>query len=116
MEGFGGGRCSQDMTGTVRFIKPEAIQIAEYWSDDRARAVSSVPGGLGFDAAWGDQLRDRVRDALGELSGGQSASVHLEPVRGSLDTPNGFPAAWRVVTCLENHDVVKQGGQRRVPV
>ena len=115
MEGFGGGQCSQDMTGTVRFVRPEAIQIAEYWNSTRARAVTPVPGGLGFDAEWGDQLRNQVRGAIAQLAGGQSASVDLAAVRGSFDTPQAFSAAWRVVTCLENHDVVKQGGSPRVP-
>lgn len=115
MEGFGGGPCSQAMTDTVRFVKQQAIQIAEYWNSDRARGVTPVPGGLGFDAEWGDQLRDHVRSAVGQLTGGQSASVDLDAVRGSLDTPPGFPAAWRVVTCLENHDIVKQGGSPRIP-
>jgi 1,4-alpha-glucan branching enzyme len=115
MEGFGGGSCSQDMTSTVRFIRPDAIQIAEYWSDDRARGVTPVPGGLGFDAEWGDQLRDHVRGAIGTLSAGQSAPVDLSSVRSSLDVPQGFSAAWRVVTCLENHDLVKQGSSLRVP-
>ena len=115
MEGFGGGPCSQDMTSTVRFIRPEAIQIAEYWSDDRARGVTPVPAGLGFDAEWGDQLRNQVRSAIGTLSTGQSAPIDLGLVRGSLDTPQGFSAAWRVVTCLENHDIVKQGSSPRVP-
>ena len=49
------------------------------------------------------------------MTGGQSASVDLGAVRGALDTPQGFPAAWRVVTCLENHDIVKQGSSPRVP-
>jgi len=115
MEGFGGGPCSQAMTSTVRFVKPQVIQIAEYWNDDRARAVTPVPNGLGFDAAWGDQLRINVRALVGQLSGGKSASIDLGSVSGSLDTPQGFPAAWRVVTCLENHDIVKQGASPRVP-
>jgi len=115
MEGFGGGPCSQAMTGTVRFVKPQAIQIAEYWNSDRARGVTPVPDGLGFDAEWGDQLRDRVRTAIGQLTAGPSASVDLAAVRGSLDTPQGFSAAWRIVTCLENHDLVKQGGSLRIP-
>lgn len=115
MEGFGGGPCSQDMTSTVRFTRPDAIQIAEYWSDDRARGVTPVPGGLGFDAEWGDQLRDQVRGAIGTLSAGQSASIDLGSVRGSFDTPQGFSAAWRVLTCLENHDIVKQSSSPRVP-
>ena len=101
------------MTSTVRFVRPEAIQIAEYWNSDRARGVTPVPDGLGFDAEWGDQLRSQVRGAIGTLSGGQSASVDLGAVRDSLDTPPGFSAAWRVVTCLENHDIVKQGGSAR---
>jgi 1,4-alpha-glucan branching enzyme len=115
MEGFGGGQYSQDMTGTVRFVKPQAIQIAEYWDSDRARGVTPVPSGLGFDAEWGDQLRDHVRAALGQLSAGQNANVDLAAVRGSLDIPQNFSAAWRVVTCLENHDIVKLGNGRRVP-
>jgi 1,4-alpha-glucan branching enzyme len=115
MESFGGGPCSQAMTDTVRFVKPQVIQIAEYWNSNRARGVTPVPGGLGFDAEWGDQLRDNVRAAIGQLTGGPSAAVNLDAVRGSLDTPQGFSAAWRVVTCLENHDIVKQGGSPRIP-
>ena len=117
MEGFGGGRCSQDMTGTVRFVKPSALQIAEYWDDDRARAVTSVPNGLGFDAEWDDQIRDKVRSVIGQLAGGQSASVDFAPLSAALSSlPQGFGAAWRLVTCLENHDIVKQGDSPRVPV
>ena len=116
MEGFGGGPCSQDMTGTVRYVKPSAIQIAEYWNSDRARAITPVPDGLGFDAEWDDQIRDHVRELVSQLSGGQNASLHLESLRDSLGVlPQGFSAAWRLVTCLENHDVVKQGGSPRVP-
>jgi 1,4-alpha-glucan branching enzyme len=115
MEGFGGGRCSQDMTSTVRFVKPQAIQIAEYWNSNRARGVTPVPHGLGFDAEWGDQLRDRVRAAIGQLTGGQASSVDLSGLRDSLDTPQGFAAAWRVVTCLENHDIVHSGRSPRIP-
>jgi 1,4-alpha-glucan branching enzyme len=117
MEGFGGGRCSQDMTGTVRFVKPSALQIAEYWDDDRAHAVASVPNGLGFDAEWDDQIRDKVRSLIGQLTGGQSAAIDFSPLRTALSSlPQNFNAAWRLVTCLENHDIVKQGGSPRVPV
>lgn len=115
MEGFGGGQCCRDMTGTVRFVKPQAIQIAEYWDSDRAHGVTPVPGGLGYDAEWGDQLRDKMRSVLGQMAGGQNASVTFENLRASFDTPQGFSAAWRVVTCLENHDIVKNGADRRIP-
>jgi 1,4-alpha-glucan branching enzyme len=117
MEGFGGSKCSQDMTGTVRFVKPSALQIAEYWEDDRARAITSVPGGLGFDAEWDDQIRDKVRGIVGQLTGGQSAAVDFGDLRTALSAlPQNFDASWRLVTCLENHDIVKVGERPRVPV
>jgi 1,4-alpha-glucan branching enzyme len=117
MEGFGGTQCSQDMTGTVRFVKPSALQIAEYWADNRARAITPVPNGLGFDAEWDDQIRDKVRGLIGQLSAGQSAPIDFGDTRTALSSvPQNFDAAWRLVTCLENHDIVKQGTSPRVPV
>jgi len=110
----GGRRFSQDLSGTARFVKPRAIQIAEYWNDDRAAAVRPSPGGLGFDAAWGDKLRDGVRRAIGQASGGSSAFVDMDALASALDTPAGFDAAWRVVNCLENHDIVFDGRDRRI--
>jgi 1,4-alpha-glucan branching enzyme len=86
-------------------VKPQAIQIAEYW--DRAFPVTLPPAGLGFDAALGDGLRDATRSALAQASGGATAPVHLDRLRDALYPPAGFPAAWRVVQCLENHDVVR---------
>ena len=61
---------------------------------------------LGFDAALGDRLRDALRGVLAEAAGGAQATVYLDRLRDALGTPPGFPAAWRVVQCLENHDVV----------
>ena len=110
----GGGRFCQDLSGTVRFVKPQAIQIAEYWGDDRAAAVRSSPAGLGFDAAWGDRLRDGVRSAIGQASAGANSFVDLDKVAAALDTPPGFPAPWQVVNCLENHDIIYDGHQPRV--
>ena len=110
----GGGRFCQDLTSTVRFVKPQAIQIAEYWGDDRAAAVRHAPAGLGFDAAWGDRLRDGVRGAIGQASAGANAFVDLDKVAAALDTPPGFPAAWQVVNCLENHDIIYDGHQPRI--
>ena len=64
IDGHGGGRFCQNLADTVRFAKPDAIQIAEYWAGDRAAAVRPAPGGLGFDAAWSDRLRDGIRLSL----------------------------------------------------
>jgi 1,4-alpha-glucan branching enzyme len=110
-----GGRFCQDVSGTARFTKPQAIQIAEYWGDDRAAAVRAAPAGLGFDAAWGDRLRDGVRAAIAQTAGGHDASVDIGALAEAFDTPGGFGDAWRVVNCLENHDIVFDQHEPRIP-
>jgi 1,4-alpha-glucan branching enzyme len=103
----GGDGLWRDLTGTLRHLRPEALQIAEYWNWDRARAVTRPPDGLGFDAALADGLRDALRAALAQASGGGSTHVALDRVRDALYPPPAFPAAWRAVQCLENHDIVR---------
>lgn len=107
MHHHGGDAFCRDLTSTVRYAKPQAIQIAEYWSWDRAFPVTGVPDGLGFDSALGDSLRDALRAVLSEAAGGAGSTVHLDRVRDALYPPPAFPAAWKVVHCLENHDVVR---------
>lgn len=116
MDRFGGWHFCQDLTATVRARKPEAIQIAEYWNDQRWLAVTPPPGGMGFDAALSDRLRDAVRDAVRQASHGAAATVDVERVARALEAPPGFPAAWRAVHCVENHDIVYAGRQPRVAV
>ncbi len=87
-------------------MKPAAIQIAEYWNWDCAHPVTPAPAGLGFDAALGDRPRDALRGMLAEAEGGRDAHVHLDRVAEALLRPPALPAAWAVVQCLENHDVV----------
>ncbi|HEX2711383.1 MAG TPA: alpha amylase C-terminal domain-containing protein [Candidatus Acidoferrales bacterium] len=115
IDNHGGGRFCQDLSSTVRFVKPQAIQIAEYWGNDRAAAVRPSPAGLGFDAAWGDLLRDGVRAAIAQAAGGRDAFVDFAQLAASLTTPAGFGSAWQVVNCLENHDIVFDGHGQRVP-
>ncbi len=103
----GGDGFCRDLAGTVRYAKPEAIQIAEYWDGDRAFPVIAAPDGLGFDAALGDSLRDAVRGVLADASQGAGPSVSLGRVRDALYRAAGFGAAWQAVQCLENHDVVR---------
>ncbi len=95
----------QNMTDTLRFIRASAIQIAEYWDWDRAFPVTPTPGGLGFDAALGDAFRDSARSVLTQAAGGEEAQLQLEPVAAALYTPAGYDAAWRLVQCIENHDI-----------
>jgi 1,4-alpha-glucan branching enzyme len=103
----GGDQFCRDLTSTVRTERPEAIQIAEYWNWDRARAVTRPPAGLGFDAAWSDRLRDALRAAVRQASGGADAYVDLDRVREALYTPNAFPSAWTAVNFIEDHDTVR---------
>ena len=106
IDNHGGWFCCQDLTGTVRYVKPQAIQIAEYWNDARWLAVQPPRAGLGFDAALSDRLRDGIRDAIRQAAYGRDASINLDAVRDGLYRPYGFPAAWCAVQCIENHDLV----------
>jgi len=99
----------RDMTSTLRFVRPAAIQIAEYWEWDRALPVTPAPGGLGFDAALGDGLRDAVRGLLTQAAAGESAALDLDAVARAFYPPPGYDAAWRVVQCIENHDITYVG-------
>jgi 1,4-alpha-glucan branching enzyme len=94
----------RDITSTLRFIRPSAIQIAEYWEWDRALPVTPAPSGLGFDAALGDGLRDAVRALLAQAAGGESAALDLNPTAQGFYPPVGYDAAWRVLQCIENQD------------
>ncbi|HEY6562476.1 MAG TPA: alpha amylase C-terminal domain-containing protein [Polyangiaceae bacterium] len=111
----GGERFARDLTSTVRFLRRDAIQIAEYWGWDRAAAVTPAPSGLGFDAALADGLRDELRQVLALAAIGNGAPLPLDRLRDALYRPAAFPAAWRAVHCLENHDVVRWDYERRVP-
>jgi 1,4-alpha-glucan branching enzyme len=104
---FGGDRFCRDLAATLRRHRPEAIQIAEYWNWDRARAVSPPPDGLGFDAALADGLRDALRAVVAQAAAGREAMLDLDRLAAALQRPPAFPDAWRADQCLENHDVVR---------
>jgi 1,4-alpha-glucan branching enzyme len=111
---FGGWRFCQDLAATVRYVKPRAIQVAEYWNDWRWLAVLPPPDGMGFDAAWSDRLRLAVRGAVAAASSGGAAAVPVEAVAAALLPPPNFPAAWRAVHSVEDHDVVFAGREPRI--
>jgi 1,4-alpha-glucan branching enzyme len=106
IDNHGGWFFCQDITSTLRFIKPEAIQIAEYWNPDKWKAVAASPVGMGFDAALGDGLRDSLRAVIQQATYGQSVPLSWNDVAGALYPPYGFPDAWRIVQCIENQDIV----------
>jgi 1,4-alpha-glucan branching enzyme len=112
---FGGDEFCRNLTDTVRFVRPDTIHIAEYWDWDRALPVTpSSSGGLGFDAAIDDRLRGAVRAALAEASRGTDARLNMDSVRNAIYPPPGFPAWWRSVQHLENHDIVLWDAWNRI--
>jgi 1,4-alpha-glucan branching enzyme len=106
MHDHGGSDFCRDLTSTLRFHAPHAIQIAEYWNWDRATAVLPSPHGLGFDAALTDRLRSAIRGVIARAAAGRDARIELGGLRDALHPPDGFPAAWKAVQHIENHDLV----------
>jgi len=115
LNGADGYRFCQDITSTLRFIKPSLLQNAEYWPVDPSYVTSPAAGGAGFDVTQHDALRLSVRAAIAQSSYGAEAPLDLDAVAGAL-YPAGFAQAWQAVTCVENHDIVKVGTDQRLPV
>ena len=113
MDRFGGWSTCQDMTDTLRYLQPSAPLIAEYWPVNPYVVRPRPQGGAGFDATWHDGLRSAVRGVLSQVAAGANAAINLDPVASNL-YPSAMPDAWRGVTCLENHDIVKVGEQPRI--
>src|SRR5260370_8648441 len=104
IENNGGREFCQPLTETVRATKPAAIQIGEYWNEDRGTGLDPPPRGLGFDAELGDGLRDALRDLLKQASAGASAALDFSAVANALVVPAAISEGWRLVQCLENQD------------
>jgi len=101
------------VTDTCRYVKPEAIHIAEHWPVERHIAQPTAQGGAGFDATQHDGLRDAVRSAIGQAAAGQGATVDLHRIARALEVPN-LADDWRAVQCTENHDLVYSGRDQRI--
>lgn len=102
----GGWNFAQEITATLRSVKPEAVQIAEYWGDERWRGVAGPPDGVGFDVGYSDTLREAIRGVVAQASGGRNAVLSLEALRGALAMTYKDPGRWTVFQCVENHDLL----------
>jgi 1,4-alpha-glucan branching enzyme len=102
----GGWYFAQDLTNTLRFIKPAAVQIAEYWGNERWKGVATPPYGMGFDLGYSDVLRDNLRDVIAQTTGGRHVHVNLDKLRDALYTTHKAPGRWSVFQCIENHDLL----------
>ncbi|MBZ5632066.1 MAG: alpha amylase C-terminal domain-containing protein [Acidobacteriia bacterium] len=112
----------QDLTGTLRYIRPRLLQNAEFWPGEVGNYPKSTQsivtpvaaGGTGFDVVQHDGLREAVRKAVESASYGQAAKPDFDSIAGNL-YPSGFAHAWQTVTCVENHDIVKVDREQRLP-
>lgn len=104
----------QYLTDTCRYVKPEAINIAECWPVQEATVLPTGQNGAGFDATLNDGLRDAVRGAISQASQGASAFVDMARIGREIASPV-LDDTWRAVQCTENHDIVRQDRGLRIP-
>ncbi|MEO8592939.1 MAG: alpha amylase C-terminal domain-containing protein [Candidatus Solibacter sp.] len=110
------------LTDQNRRLRPRLLQNAEFWPGRFADIPNTVypivqssgAGGAGFDVVQHDKLRYALRRAVEAASFGTNAGVSMSAIAGALDPPD-LDQAWRAVTCIENHDIVKAGRERRIP-
>jgi 1,4-alpha-glucan branching enzyme len=102
----GGWFFCQDLTDTLRFIKPAAVQIAEYWGSERWKGIARRPFGMGFDVGYSDTVRDSLRRVIQQASGGADATVNFNRLADALDMTYADGQRWTVFQCIENHDLL----------
>jgi 1,4-alpha-glucan branching enzyme len=102
----------QDLTSTVRYHRPSALQKAEYWNVN-PYVVKASPEGAGFDTSLTDGLRIKIRDVIGNASQPDERPLDMSGLGESM-WPGGFHEHWRFVQGPENHDLVKKDREMRV--
>ncbi len=111
----GGWRFCQDLTETLRYQKPAAVLVAEYWGEYRWLATWRPPEGMGFDVGYADGLRDGVRGVVARAAGG-GARIDIGQLQPGLERPPNVAFAWQAYNCLENQDLVLDAdGDHRKP-
>ncbi len=107
-----GWRFCQDLTSTLRFHRPTAVQKAEYWNVN-PYVVRRPPDGAGFDTSLTDSLRIALRDVLSHASHPDERPLNMARLAHSL-WPEGFSEQWQFVQGPENHDIVYRGREPRI--
>ena len=102
----------QDITDTIRWQRPRALQNAEHWPV-AAEITEAPPQGAGFDVIQHDGLRISLRNAIAQASHGGGAFLNLSSVASDINA-YAVSAPWKAVTCVENHDIVKDGTDLRI--
>jgi 1,4-alpha-glucan branching enzyme len=113
----------RNLTNQQRAAQPRFLQNAEFWPGSQSGIPSTVQpilepaaqGGAGFDVVQHDALRNALRGAIGAAAIGAQSPVSMSAIASVLYPPD-LDHAWRAVTCVENHDIVKVGqSQVRIP-
>ena len=107
-----GWRFCQDLTSTLRFERPSALDNAEYWSVNPL-VVRPPDEGAGFDTTLTDGLRICLRDVIANASQPDSRPLAMTALGQSL-WPNGFSEQWQFVQGPENHDIVYRDREPRM--
>ncbi|HUH91987.1 MAG TPA: alpha-amylase family glycosyl hydrolase [Casimicrobiaceae bacterium] len=102
----------QDLSSTVRFQRPSALQKAEYWAVN-PYVVWPPPEGAGFDTSLTDGLRIGLRNVIAAASIPDERPLDMPGLAASL-WPASFAEQWRFVQGPENHDVVYDGREPRI--
>jgi 1,4-alpha-glucan branching enzyme len=113
IERKGGRRFLQEFTAALRYAKPQAVQIAGYREGEAFEAVLPPAGGLGFDAALAEGLRDRIREVVA-VAAAPASEVRLGALGEELRPTLRLPALWRAVHSLEDHELLCRGERARL--
>ncbi|OQW37607.1 MAG: hypothetical protein A4E19_13090 [Nitrospira sp. SG-bin1] len=112
----GGWFFAQRLVEKARDLDRRKPHIAEFWHNDRFKAVVPPPHGLGFDAVWHDGLRRTIRRMIAQAAAGRDSRVHMEELAGRLRHGiHNVPFRWQAVEYLESHDVIDLGHDDREP-
>lgn len=111
----GGWGFCQELTTSLRALRPGAALIAEYWGEYRWLAVQRPPGGMGFDLGYADGLRDAARGVLEKAAQGGAQPIGIGRLAEGLGRPRNYEHAWQAYNCLENHDLVLDMDDHRAP-
>ncbi len=79
-----GWRFCQDLTSSVRYCRPAALQLAEYWNLNPWVVREVGEGGAGFDTTLSNSLRIAVRDVLQGASVPGAEALPMRQLANSL--------------------------------